>query len=220
MIELGLGTSDGPADLRVLFIGAHSDDIEIGCGGTVLRLVRERPEISIHWVVLAADGEREAEAHRSAARFLQGAKDIHVAVHSFRDGFLPYEGYHVKEVFEDLKDVRPDVVFTHRSEDRHQDHRLLSELTWNTFRNQLVLEYEIPKYDADLGSPNVFVELEEDIVQLKIEFLVQEFGTQKSKHWFAPDTFRGLMRLRGVEGAIESGSAEGFYVRKVRLALS
>lgn len=219
MIELVLGSAEPDESLTVLLIGAHSDDIEIGCGGTVLRLVRERPKLTIHWVVLAAEGVREEEARRSASRFLRGAEDAHVTVHGFRDGFLPYLGPPVKEAFEALKPVRPDLVFTHHGGDRHQDHRLIAELTWNTFRDHLVLEYEIPKYDGDLGQPNVFVSLDEDVVTEKVAALMAEFGSQRSKRWFTPETFRGLMRIRGIESASPTGAAEAFYARKVSLQL-
>ena len=151
--------SDLPSPTRILAIGCHSDDIEIGCGGTLLTLIESLPSVDVRWVVLSASGDRDAEARRSAESFLQGAASAEVDVHDFRDGFLPYVGGDVKGVFEELKAFAPDLVFTHYSNDRHQDHRLAAELTWNTFRNHLVLEYEIPKYDGGLGSPNAFVPL-------------------------------------------------------------
>jgi LmbE family N-acetylglucosaminyl deacetylase len=199
---------------RVLAIGAHSDDIEIGCGGTLLRLVREYPGLEVGWLVLSAHGDRVAEARASAAALLRGAGRQEVQVLSFRDGFLPYEGAAVKERFEEIKAFQPDLVFTHFGRDAHQDHRLVSELTWNTFRNHLILEFEIPKYDGDLGAPNFFVRLDEDVVQEKIVHLQQYFPSQAGKHWFADDLFRSLLRLRGMECNAPGRYAEAFYCRK------
>jgi LmbE family N-acetylglucosaminyl deacetylase len=198
---------------RVLAIGCHADDIEIGCGGTLIALSRARPGLSLTWVVLAAPGDRAAEARASARAFLADAEGSAVRVHEFRDSFLPYVGDEVKEVFEELKDVQPDLVFTHARHDLHQDHRLACELTWNTFRNHLILEYEIPKYDGDLGSPNVFVPLEESLVEEKLRILRDHYASQHSKHWFDDELFRGLMRLRGMESA--SRYAEAFTCRKL-----
>ncbi len=205
---------------RVLAIGCHADDIEIGCGGTILRLVREHPEVEVDWVVLAAQGARADEARASAADFLAGAGAARVEVHGFRDGFLPYVGAEVKQVFEDLKPrVDPQIVFTHSSYDFHQDHRLACELTWNTFRSHLILEYEIPKVDGDLGRPNVFVPLTVEDVERKLDLLERHFATQSGKHWFDGETFRGLMRLRGMEAVAAERYAEGFSGRKVSLVL-
>jgi LmbE family N-acetylglucosaminyl deacetylase len=200
---------------RVLAIGCHADDIEIGCGGTLIALSRARPGLSLSWVVLAAPGERSGEARASAEAFLQGAGVADVRIHEFRDGFLPYVGGEVKDVFEGLKEIRPDLVFTHTRHDLHQDHRLACELTWNTFRNHLILEYEIPKYDGDLGAPNVFVPLEEPLVEEKLRVLRDHYASQHSKHWFDDELFRGLMRLRGMESA--SRYAEAFTCRKLTL---
>ena len=206
------------APLRLLVLGAHSDDIEIGCGGTVLALLEQHPASTVHWVVFSAVGEREAEARRSADAFLQSAGTRDIRTCAFRDGFLPLEGVAVKEYFETLKrEITPDVVFTHRLEDRHQDHRCLAELTWNTFRDHVILEYEIPKYEGDLGQPNVFVPLEPELVRRKIDLLMECFGTQRSKRWFTEDLFAGLMRLRGIEAGLSTGGAEGFYARKLVL---
>jgi LmbE family N-acetylglucosaminyl deacetylase len=207
MLKLGLG--DRP--LRVLAIGSHADDIEIGCGGTLLRLVREVPELELHWVVLSAAGERADEARASAAAF--GAE---VDVQGFRDAFFRY-GPEVKEHFESLKRLEPDVIFTHHDADRHQDHRLVAELTWNTFRDHLILEYEIPKYDGDLGTPNVFFAVEEEIARRKVELLLESFPSQAGKRWFTEDLFLALMRLRGMECNAPSGLAEAFYARKLSL---
>jgi len=203
---------------RVLAIGCHADDIEIGAGGTLLTLTRSIPDLHVDWVVLAAAGDREQEAIASAAAFLAHAAGAHVEVHEFRDGYLPYVGGEVKDLFEDLKRrVDPQVVFTHRRFDLHQDHRLACELTWNTFRNHVILEYEIPKVDGDLGSPNVFMPLESSVVEEKIALLVEHFPSQAGKHWFDGETFRGLMRLRGLEASSASGYAEAFDGRKLNL---
>jgi LmbE family N-acetylglucosaminyl deacetylase len=205
---------EGTRPLRVLAIGAHSDDIEIGCGGTLLTLVTSRP-VEVDWVVLSATGDREREARLSADAFLEGAARQTVRIGQFRDGFLPYHGGAVKEYFESLKrDVSPDVVFTHRLDDRHQDHRLSCELTWNTFRDHIILEYEIPKYEGDLGHPNVFVPIDPATCRRKIELLMRFFGTQRSKRWFTEDLFAGLMRVRGIEAGLPEGGAEAFHARK------
>lgn len=203
--------------LRILVVGCHSDDIEIGCGGTLLRLLADHPGSTVRWVVMAAADERAAEARASAQELLEGADGGEVVLHGFRDGFLPYTGPAVKEAFEALKDFEPDLVLTHQRGDLHQDHRLVCELTWNTFRRHLILEYEIPKYDGDLGSPNVFVPLDESTCERKIEHLLRHFGSQRGKGWFTEDVFLGLMRLRGMESGSGSRYAEGFYGRKLVL---
>ncbi len=215
----GLGLTGAAEPLqRLLVIGAHSDDIEIGCGGTILTLTRAAPGLTVDWVVLAAAGERESEARASAEAFLAHAGSARVEVHAFRDGFLPYVGAEVKQVFEDLKPrVDPQLVLTHTRDDLHQDHRLACELTWNTFRDHLVLEYEVPKVDGDSIRPNVFVPLEERVVEEKIELLHRHFPSQAGKHWFDEDTFRGLMRLRGMEANAPERFAEAFVGRKVQL---
>ena len=206
MLNLDLGASR----LRVLAIGSHADDIEIGCGGTLLRLARELEALELHWVVLSADGERADEARAGAGAF--GAE---AEVLGFRDAFFRY-GSEVKEFFEELKGrFDPDLLLTHHDADRHQDHRLVAELTWNTFRDHLILEYEIPKYDGDLGSPNIFFHLSEDIARRKVELLLDAFPSQREKRWFTEDLFLGLMRVRGMESNSPSGYAEGFYARKV-----
>jgi LmbE family N-acetylglucosaminyl deacetylase len=208
-----LGEPGSP--LRILCVGAHSDDIEIGSGGTLLRLVRERPGSSVHWAVFTSDAEREREARSSAAAFLEGAAARSMDVHALRESFLPMVATDVKERFEALKPFAPDVVFTHRLEDRHQDHRTVAELTWNTFRDHLILEYEIPKFEGDLGHPNLFVRLDADTARAKVDLLMKHFPSQLSRSWFTPDTFFGLMRLRGIE--CNAGLAEAFTARKVRL---
>jgi LmbE family N-acetylglucosaminyl deacetylase len=209
---LNLSATESPR--RVLAIGCHADDIEIGCGGTLLSLVRSNPHLEVDWVVLAAPGERADEAKASALSFLAGLEAPRVEVHGFRDGYLPYLGGEVKDVFEELKRrVDPEIVFTHAGYDFHQDHRLACELTWNTFRNHLILEYEIPKYDGDLGRPNVYVPLSPEIVEEKLALIERHFPTQSGKHWFDRETFVGLMRLRGMEAA--ERYAEAFTARKV-----
>ena len=197
---------------KILCLGAHADDIEIGCGGTLLKWRAERPGLKVRWVVFTAHGKRAGEA-RASAKALLGAAAEKIVVKQFRTSFLPFEGVKVKEFFEKVKEsYEPDIVFTHYRDDRHQDHRLLSDLTWNTFRNHLVLEYEIPKYDGDLRSPNFFVRLDDNLSQRKAAHLCRYFQTQGNKHWFSEETFFALMRLRGMECA--SRYAEAFYCRK------
>ena len=215
MRELGL--AGGEPLRRVLAIGAHSDDLEIGCGATILSLTRAWEGLSVHWVVLAAaGGDRASEARASAESFLAAAGDVQIEILSFRDGFLPHASSEVKDAFESLKArVDPELVLTHTRDDFHQDHRLACELTWNTFRNHLVLEYEIPKWDGDLCRPNLYVPAAEDVVEKKLSLLEAHFGSQRSKDWFDPEVFRGLMRLRGMECRSPSGYAEGFTARKL-----
>jgi LmbE family N-acetylglucosaminyl deacetylase len=201
---------------RILCVGAHSDDIEIGCGGTILRLQAENPKLEFTWVVFGAHGLRGREAEKSAGRFLKHAKKKNVEILKFRDGFFPYEGARIKEYFEQMKEnVRPDIIFTHYRHDLHQDHRLISELTWNTFRDHLILEYEIVKYDGDLGTPNFFVHLDPETCKRKINHIRTCFDTQRNKVWFSDDAFYSILRLRGIESNAPGGYAEGFYGRKV-----
>jgi LmbE family N-acetylglucosaminyl deacetylase len=201
--------------LTVLCLGAHSDDIEIGCGGTLLQLRENCNELKFHWVVFSAVAERGEEALKGAHAFTAGS-ERDIVLLEFRDGFLPYIASQVKEAFEKLKGgINPDIIFTHWQGDAHQDHRLISELTWNTFRNHFILEYEIPKFDGDMGRPNTFVPLGEPAYREKADNLCEVFASQRSKRWFARETFLGLMRLRGVESNSPSGYAEAFYARKV-----
>jgi LmbE family N-acetylglucosaminyl deacetylase len=201
----------------VLAIGAHADDIEIGCGGTLLRLAAAAPSARFHLAVLSATAERADEARSSAQRLLGDAVAVEVA--DFRDGYLPYAGAALKERFDELgQRLHPDLVFTSFRDDLHQDHRLVSELTWNTFRDHLILEYEIPKFDGDLGAPNAFVELDRATLDRKVEHLREAFPSQAGKGWFNDETFQALARLRGIECRAESGYAEAFYARKLRLA--
>lgn len=201
------------APKQILLLGAHADDIEIGCGGMVLQLVEKYPEALFIWVVFCSNEERAREARASAEAFLGANVLRDIRIFSFRDGFLPWLGIEVKEVFEKIKsDTSPDYIFTHAREDRHQDHRTLCELTWNTWRDHTIFEYEIPKYDGDLGFPNSFAPLNPMQVERKIFYLMEHFGSQRSKRWFTPETFRALMRLRGIEAGSEM--AEAFYTRK------
>jgi LmbE family N-acetylglucosaminyl deacetylase len=217
MIRLNLNGGT-PGALQVLCLGAHSDDIEIGCGGTILRLVEEDPCRVIHWVVFSALGEREAEAQRGAELFAGPTRLRGPLLKRFPDGSLPYVGAEVKAVFEELKrTVSPDLILTPSRQDAHQDHRFVAELTWNTFRNHLILEYEIPKYDGDMGQPGFFVPLEKEIYRQKIDYLMKVFESQHHKKWFEPETFLSLMRLRGMECNAPSGYAEAFYCRKLTL---
>jgi LmbE family N-acetylglucosaminyl deacetylase len=217
--ELDLQTVLGRSP-TILFLGAHCDDIEIGCGGTALRIVDRFPDADVHWVVFTSSTQRSLEAEAAANVILRGVRRSSVDVKKFRDGFLPYVGFEVKESFEELKArVSPDLIFTHYGRDAHQDHRLVSELTWNTFRDHLILEYEVPKYDGDLGSPNVYVPLHEDVVAEKIKIVMGAYPSQAGRGWFSDDTFRAILRLRGVESNAPGGYAEGFYSRKLVIEL-
>src|SRR5262245_56852366 len=184
--------------LNVLCLGAHSDDIEIGCGGTILTLLKCCDSVSVHWVVFSSNEQRAREAQISATAFLSGAANNEIVIKKYRDGFLPFCGANIKDEFEALKkECRPNLIFTHFRDDRHQDHRLISDLTWNTFRDHLVLEYEIPKYDGDFGQPNLFVPLDQSVFQEKIELLLNSFPSQRNKQWFDEETFLAILRLRG-----------------------
>jgi LmbE family N-acetylglucosaminyl deacetylase len=217
MINIRLGRKDDKP-LLVLCLGCHSDDIEIGCGGTILRLIKDYPGVKFHWVVFSAIGARKAEAQRAAELFAGPDHLEQLVLNEFPDGFMPFVGSEVKTTFEELKQkVKPDLVLTHQGRDAHQDHRLLSELTWNTFRDHLILEYEIPKYDGDLGRPAFFVPLDSEACQTKVRYLMDAFQTQRNKSWFEESTFQSLMRLRGMECNAPSGYAEAFYCRKLML---
>jgi LmbE family N-acetylglucosaminyl deacetylase len=210
--------SPAGGELRVLCLGCHSDDIEIGCGGAILRLADEHPDCVFHWVVFSATDIRESEAKNSVAQFLEPRRLNQVVLKSFPDGFMPFIGAEIKAVFESLKrDISPDVIFTHNRRDAHQDHRLIADLTWNTFRDHLILEYEIPKYDGDMGQPTVFVPLPLEVCERKVNLIMDAFRSQADKRWFKPETFYALMRLRGMECNAPSGYAEAFYGRKLVL---
>jgi LmbE family N-acetylglucosaminyl deacetylase len=214
MLMLDLGPKDGP--LEVLCLGAHCDDIEIGCGGTLLRLLAERPGCSVHWVVFASNPERESEARVSSATFLERAAQSRVVVQSFRESYFPYLGAEIKDAFERLKrEVSPDIVFSHHRADMHQDHAVVAQLTWNTFRSHLVAEYEIPKYEGDLGAPNVFFPLPDAVARRKVELILRCFPSQASRSWFRAETFEAVMRLRGIECNAPEGWAEAFHCRKL-----
>jgi LmbE family N-acetylglucosaminyl deacetylase len=205
--------------LSVLCLGAHSDDIEIGAGATILQWQAAGVRLDVLWCVLSATGPREGEARASAAEFLADSERARIETHKFRDGFFPAELCDIKVWFEQLKGrVQPDVILTHRSDDAHQDHREVARLTWNTFRSHLILEYEIPKWDGDLGRPNLYVPVSAATLARKVELLDRHFGTQRSKHWFDEETFRGLARLRGMECCAPERYAEAFCARKVMVA--
>jgi LmbE family N-acetylglucosaminyl deacetylase len=217
MMRLGL-FPPGARVSEVLFLGAHSDDIEIGCGATVLRLIEENPSLRVNWVVFSATGEREKEARRSAETLLASAPAARIEVHGYRNGYFPWVGAEIKDCFERMKGaLSPDVIFTHRRDDAHQDHRVLCDLTWNTWRDHFILEYEIPKYDGDLGQPNLYVPISAEMTTRKIDHLMKAFATQRPRQWFTEETFRGLMRLRGVESCAPEQFAEAFYCRKIVL---
>src|SRR5712691_9237081 len=216
MERVGL-LGDGDRPKRILALGAHPDDIEIGCGGTILRLLAERRGLEVLWVVFSSTPERAAEAHASAGAFLEGVPTTRVIVRDYRDGFLPYSGAAVKDEFEVLKrEFSPDLVFTHYRHDRHQDHRLVSDLTWNTWRNHLILEYEIPKYDGDFGSPNFFASLTAPVLDRKVELLLKHFASQAGRGWFTADLFQSVARIRGMESGGPEATAEALYCRKAR----
>jgi LmbE family N-acetylglucosaminyl deacetylase len=209
----------GPgARLSVLCLGAHSDDIEIGAGAMLLTMMERGIRLDVHWCVLSGIGEREREAKVSASDFLSAAESSRVEVMSFEDGFFPEQGKAIKSWFEDLKGhVDPDLILTHRGDDAHQDHRQVSRLTWNTFRNHCILEYEIPKWDGDIGQPNLYVPVSASVLKRKVDLLMSHFGSQRSKQWFDAETFMGLARLRGMECGAPERYAEAFFGRKLVL---
>ncbi len=208
-----------PGDrLSFLCLGAHSDDIEIGAGAMLLGLMERGVQLDVHWCVLSGGGVRDDEARKSAADFLAKAACANIEILSFRDGFFPEQGEAIKQWFETLKGrINPDLILTHRREDAHQDHQLVSRLTWNTFRDHQILEYEIPKWDGDIGQPNVYVPVTAAALARKIELLMAHFGSQRSKQWFDDETFRGLARIRGMECRAPERYAEAFFARKVAL---
>ena len=215
MLNLDFDRSNNAA-YRLLCLGAHCDDIEIGCGGTLLKLIENKRVQFIKWVVFTSNAERADEARVSAEAFLKDVPEKEIIVMGFRDGFLPQTATEVKTEFEAIKkSFSPDIIFTHYKQDLHQDHRLLAEMTWNTFRNHLILEYEIPKYDGDLGNPGLFVHLEQHHAKKKSDIMLECFPSQASKHWFDEETFLALMRLRGMQSAALTKYAEAFYVRKI-----
>lgn len=217
MLEL-LTETNSPVR-RILCLGAHCDDIEIGCGGTLTKLLETRPDVKVDWIVFTSDDERAPEAHAGASAVLAGAAEANVVLRDFRQRYLPFVGDEVKEYFDEIgATIRPDLIFTHYRNDLHQDHRLLAELTYNTWRDRLILEYEIPKYDGDLGRPNVYVRLDSPQAERKVETIWNAFASQRDKHWFTKETFFALMRLRGIECKAPGGYAEAFHCRKLVLA--
>jgi LmbE family N-acetylglucosaminyl deacetylase len=217
MLKLTLPTLPN-SQCKVLCLGAHPDDIEIGCGGTILTLIEANPQAQFNWIVFSANKTRAAEARKSFGQFLKRAPAKKLAIKSFRESFFPYQGAELKEYFEEFKQTfNPDLIFTHCRSDLHQDHRLLSELTWNTFRDHLILEYEIPKYDGDLGAPNVFVPLDKATYEKKVSSILQCFRSQKSKLWFDEGTLMSMLRIRGMESNSTTKYAEAFYCRKMVL---
>ncbi len=211
-------TSPG-TPLRVLCLGAHSDDIEIGCGGTLLNWIERGVDLEVCWVVFSAVGPRADEATQSAQAFLQGVAKKKIVLCEFRDGYFPYQGVELKDRFESLKrEFEPDVVLTHRRDDAHQDHREVARLTWNSFRDHVILEYEIPKWDGDLARPNLYQPIGQSVLERKIALLHEHFATQRSKDWFDPETFRALARLRGMEARAPERVAEAFVLSKAVLA--
>jgi len=208
-------TKDDDYPYRLLFLGAHSDDIEIGCGGSILKLLKNYHETEVCWIVFSSNGQRGKEAAESADNFLVNTPHKRVILENFRESYFPYVGAQIKEYFEKIKEeFIPDIIFTHYRNDLHQDHRLINELTWNTFRNHIILEYEILKYDGDFGNPNFYISLDKNTGELKIENLLKGFGSQKGRSWFREEVFRSVLNLRGVESNAPDGFAEGFYCRK------
>ncbi|MBK7034645.1 MAG: PIG-L family deacetylase [Ignavibacteria bacterium] len=213
-----LGVTFGKAPTAILFVGAHCDDIEIGCGATVLNLIEKFPNAHYYWIVFSSSAVRAEEALRSSEIMLAGAISKRIVIQNFQNGYFPYGGAQIKDYFELLKtQVNPDLIFTHYLDDRHQDHRILSELTWNTFRDHLILEYEIPKYDGGLGSPNCFIPVNQAHADKKIANLMKCFVTEATKPWFTPATFVAMLRLRGIECNSPTGLAEAFYCKKFML---
>ncbi len=203
---------------KILCLGAHSDDLEIGCGGTILKLAKEYSKAEFRWIVFSANKQRREEAYQSANAFIVNISEKIVDVQDFKDSYFPFAGANIKDYFVNLKkEFSPDLILTHYSHDAHQDHRLISELTWNAFRDNLILEYELPKYDGDLGIPNLYVHLDEFLVQRKIENICKIFQSQNEKQWFGEETFKSIMRIRGIESNSPSKYAEAFYCRKIIL---
>jgi LmbE family N-acetylglucosaminyl deacetylase len=201
---------------KILCLGAHADDIEIGCGGTILKIATEYPKAEFRWIVFTAEGKRAKEAHQSANSFLTDIESKVIDVQAFKDSYFPFVGAAIKDYFVNLKkEFSPDLVLTHYSNDAHQDHQLIAKLTWNAFRDNLILEYEIAKYDADLGIPNLYVHLNESLVQRKITNICEIFQSQIEKEWFGEEAFRSIMRIRGIESNSPSKYAEAFYCRKI-----
>ena len=217
---IALGLSEMPSEPSILLLGAHCDDIEIGMGATILRLVKRYPDASFSWVTFSSDEVRERETRTAARRLLDGAKKTSVVVKAFRGSYFPYIGAEIKDYFETLKaNLRPDLIFSHCDHDLHQDHRVICELTRNTFRDTLILEYEIPKYDGDLRMPNCYVPVSASDLESKLDILMESFPSQRQRAWFTRETFLSIARLRGVESNADEGYAEGFFCRKAALEI-
>jgi LmbE family N-acetylglucosaminyl deacetylase len=215
MLKLNI-TDKNNGKLKILCLGAHSDDIEIGCGGTILRLLSEHNNTDVYWVVFGSSGKRNVEALTSANKFLKYAKRKNIIIKHFKDGFFPFKGEYIKNYFEKMESkISPDIIFTHNRNDFHQDHKFISDLTWNTFRDHLILEYEIIKYDGDICSPNLYVQLKKSICNEKVNYILNSFKSQGNKLWFTSDTFFSVMRIRGIESRAPENYAEGFYCRKI-----
>jgi LmbE family N-acetylglucosaminyl deacetylase len=207
---------DLPADAKVLCFGAHCDDIEIGCGGTLIELHRRHPQLRFIWMVFSGVGERERETRAAAAMLMGSGANVTVEVRDFRGSYFPHCAAAIKDAFEEMRSrVTPDLILTHYLADRHQDHRVLAELTWNTFRSHTILEYEIPKYEGDLAHPGVFCPLAQETVDRKVATLLDCFPSQRGQQWFDADLFRGHLRLRGVECNSPTRYAEAFHARKL-----
>jgi LmbE family N-acetylglucosaminyl deacetylase len=216
MMKITFDTDNNRQPIKILCLGAHSDDLEIGCGGTVLKLLNKYSHLEIYWVVFSSDPIRSNEALTSASDLLSETTDKTIIIKEFQESYFPYIGKEIKNYFEELKkQFIPDLIFTHRRDDMHQDHRLISELTWNTYRNHLIFEYEIPKYEGDLGSPNLYVHLDQVLSDRKVQLIHQHFKSQAARQWFSQDTFWAVLKLRGIESNSPSGYAEGFYCRKI-----
>ena len=212
---LKLKLLDGLKKPKILCIGAHSDDIEIGCGGTILKLIKESIEPQFYWVVLSGKLNRSQEALQSASTFLKEVNSKQIVIKNFRDSYFPFDGTTIKDYFETLKnEFSPDLIFTHKADDAHQDHKLVANLTWNTFRDHFILEYEILKYDGDLTTPNFYIHLDDDIVERKISYITEFFKSQNEKQWFSHETFKSLMKIRGLESN-SHGYAEAFNCKKM-----
>lgn len=215
MINLNFNQTE-ESELKILCLGAHCDDIEIGCGGTILKLIEEYSNITVYWVVFSSSEQRAQEATVSSNTFLKEVSNKKVVIKNLEDGFLYFQGKELHEYFEELKqEFSPDLIFTHYRQDKHQDHRLISDFTWNTFRNHLILEYEIPKYDGDLGLPNLFVHLDEAVCRRKIKYVMDAFPTQNNKQWFTQEAFHSILRTRGIESSSPSRYSEAFHCRKI-----
>jgi LmbE family N-acetylglucosaminyl deacetylase len=202
---------------RLLCLGAHSDDIEIGAGATVLRVVRENSDVEVTWCVLSGNETRQDEARAGAEHILGSRTARSIVLKDFTDSYFPEQRQKIKQFFEQsLKSTDPDLILTHARADAHQDHRVVNELTWNTFRAHQIWEYEIPKWDGDIIQPNLYVPVDPEDVTTKITVLREVFASQRSKHWFDEETFRGLLRIRGLES--NTRYAEAFVARKFVVA--